>query len=297
MERVFLIDKPEGPSSHDLVDRVRRSLGIRRVGHTGTLDPFASGLLLVLTGKATRLAEVFREHDKRYQGTVCFGSSTETDDREGAVLESLEDFTVDRDALHESILDLASRKEQRVPLYSAIKIDGVPLYKRVRRGEKPEAPVRPVLIHDIRLLEQREREVDLEVHCASGTYIRSLARDLGEILGIPSHLSSLRRNAAGPFSVKDAVSIESIEESGFEAGRPLGLAFASLPSARVSGDFLPRFLHGEQPRAEQLQMESPLPEPGTWMRFLGEGDALLALGRVEMREEGPALRLRRMLEA
>lgn len=297
MERVFLIDKPEGPSSHDLVDRVRRSLGIRRVGHTGTLDPFASGLLLVLSGKATRLAEAFREHDKRYQGTIRFGFSTDTDDREGAVLKSVENFTLDGDALASAIQDLAGRKEQRVPLYSAIKIDGVPLYKRVRRGEKPEAPLRPVQVHEIRLLAQREKEVDLEVHCASGTYIRSLARDLGEILGIPSHLSALRRSAAGPFCVEDAVSIESIEESGFEAGIPLGLAFASLPSARVAGDFLPRFLKGEQPRAEQLQLDSPLPEPGTWMRFLGEGDLLLALGRVEMREEGPALRLRRMLEA
>ncbi len=299
MSRLVLVDKPEGPTSHDVVATLRRTLGVRKAGHCGTLDPMASGLLLILTGRATRLAEVFAGHEKVYRGTVRFGFSTETDDREGKVLARADSFSLEDGAVAAALAELRERTSQSPPHYSAIKVQGVPLYKRMRSGEgaPAELPDRPVRIRRLDLLERREAEVDLEILCSAGTYVRALARDLGELLGIPAHLSALRRLASGPFRVEQAVPADRLlwEDSSDPLGLSLEDALADLPAAAVSEDYRPRLEHGAQPAPDDLDWEGPLPPAGAWVRLLAAGGELLALARVEEDPE-PVLRLRRSLK-
>jgi len=297
VDRVILLDKPEGPTSHDMVDAIRSALGTRRVGHTGTLDPMATGLLVLLTGRATKLAELFRDHEKLYRGRIRFGTSTTTDDREGKVLERAESFELDESSLRAALDELSSREEQRAPVFSAVKVEGVPLYKQARMGLKVEAPTRSVKIHRMELTDLTETEVEIEVLCSAGTYVRALARDLGKILGLPAHLSALRRLRSGPYSIDEALDLSAIQDSESDAlGLSIDRALAHLPAARVSSGYLPRLRHGNQPGEEDLELEGPLPAAGTWVALRDEKESLLALARVEDSPDGPELRLRRSLE-
>lgn len=298
MERVILLNKPEGPTSHDMVDALRAALGTRRVGHTGTLDPMATGLLVMLTGRATRLAELFSGHDKLYRGRVSFGASTDTDDREGKVLESTDDFKLNAYNVNLALAELAERKEQRAPAYSAVKVGGVPLYKQARRGVEVKPPMRRVNIHKLELVELGDGWADLEISCSAGTYVRALARDLGELLGIPAHLSALERLAAGPFRLENAVDLAEIQAGpAATQGISVDQALKHLPVARIEEKYLPRLLHGNQPGEGDLVLPNPLPDEGAWVALREESGRLHGLGRVEMREEGLSLRLRRSLES
>ncbi len=297
MERVILLDKPAGPTSHDMVDALRAALGTRRVGHTGTLDPMATGLLVLLTGRATRLAELFGDHEKLYHGTVTFGAATDTDDAEGKVIARTDDFTLERSAVEAALAELAARTEQRAPAFSAVKVDGVPLYKQARKGKAVEAPVRSVRIHRLELLSMDEKSVQIEVLCSAGAYVRALARDLGEILGLPAHLSALRRLASGPFKLEDAADLAEIQEGpAREQGLSVDAALAHLPVAVVSESYLPRLRHGTQPEEGDLSGPDPLPALGAWVALRDEEGSLHALARVEDREDGPRLRVRKTLE-
>ncbi len=297
MERVILLDKPQGPTSHDMVDALRAALGTRRVGHTGTLDPMATGLLVFLTGRATRLAELFRGHEKLYRGRICFGAATDTDDAEGKVISRSKDFTLDPAAMESALAELASRSEQRAPAFSAVKVDGVPLYKQARKGQDVQTPVRPVSIKRLDLLELNEKDVEIEVLCSAGTYVRGLARDLGEILGIPAHLCELRRLASGPFSIEDAVDLAEIQEGpAAEQGLSVDKALGHLPVALIQESYLPRLLHGTQPEEGDLEYPHPMPALDSWVAMREKDGRLRALARVEQREEGIRLRLRKTLE-
>ncbi len=235
MGRLLLVDKPVGPTSHDVVAGLRRALGEKRAGHCGTLDPAASGLLLVLTGEATRLAEVFVGHGKLYRGCVRFGSATDTDDAQGQAIASLDAFAIAPAALAAALAELAARRSQRPPGFSAIKQGGVPLYKLARSGRLDAAslPERPVRIERLEQLAFDGRDLDLEIACSTGTYVRALARDLGELLGVPAHLAALRRLASGPFRIEQAA-----EPRGPDAGRrargarPAARRGAGLPAGR-----------------------------------------------------------------
>jgi len=295
--RLVLVDKPTGPTSHDIVDTLRRTLGVRKVGHCGTLDPMASGLLLILTGWATRLAEVFGGHDKLYRATVRFGAATTTDDSDGEVVARREDFRLEAAAVDEALAALAAATTQRPPRFSAIKMGGVPLYKLARRGQAPDTlPERPATVHRLAVTALREREADLEVHCGAGYYVRALARDLGERLGVPAHLSALRRLRSGPFAVADAVPADRLlwEDSSDPLGLDLETALAHLPAAGVRERYLEPLTHGRQPGEGDLDWAGALPAAGSWVRLVDPGGALLALGRVEADPE-PVLRLRRSL--
>ncbi|MCB1163297.1 MAG: tRNA pseudouridine(55) synthase TruB [Candidatus Krumholzibacteriia bacterium] len=303
MSRLVLVDKPEGPTSHDVVSTLRRTLGIKKAGHCGTLDPMASGLLLILTGWATRLAEVFGDHVKVYQGTVRFGSATDTDDRQGKVVASAADFALAPAALDDALATLAARREQRPPVYSAIKREGVPLYKLARAGklEADDAPPpRPVTIHRLERLDWDGRDLVVEVECSAGTYVRALARDLGELVGVPAHLRALRRLRSGPFSVEHAVGADRLlwEDSTDPLGLPLEVALADLPAAVTRGDYAERLRFGAQPGVEDLDWDFATAAEGAWVRVLSPEDALLALARVERpasADAPPRLRLRRRL--
>ena len=205
---IALLDKPGGISSHDAVARLRRALGTKKVGHAGTLDPMATGLLLLGVGPSTRLLTHLVGLDKVYEATIRLGESTTTDDAEGELVERVDTSDVGLAQVEAGIAALTGAMQQRPSSVSAIKVDGVRAYQRVRDGETVELAARPVMIHAFTLLEHRadagRLDLDVRVHCSSGTYIRALARDLGAALGVGGHLSRLRRTAIGPFDVADA---------------------------------------------------------------------------------------------
>jgi tRNA pseudouridine55 synthase len=178
-----------------------------------------------------------------------------------------------------------------------VKVDGVPLYKQARKGQDVETPIRPVSIKRLDLLELNEQDVEIEVLCSAGTYVRGLARDLGEILGIPAHLSELRRLASGPFKIEDAVDLAEIQEGpAAKQGLSVDKALGHLPVALIQEDYLPRLLHGTQPEEGDLEYPDPMPALDSWVAMREEDGRLRALARVEQREEGIRLRLRKTLE-
>lgn len=211
---VLPLDKPAGPTSHDVVDVVRRALGERRVGHTGTLDPFATGLLLMCVGRATRLSQFLVGLDKSYDATARLGVATDTEDREGTVVSTSEHWReVTRAALDEALAGLRGDIVQRPPRFSAKKVAGEAAHRRARRGEEVRLEAVRVSVHELRVTGFEPPDVRLRVRCSSGTYVRSLARDLGELLGVGAHLTELRRTGVGRFSVEDALAIEDLEDA------------------------------------------------------------------------------------
>ena len=215
---VVLVDKPAGWTSHDVVGRVRRLAGTRKVGHAGTLDPMATGLLVVGVNKATRLLTAITGTDKTYTATVRLGQSTLTDDAEGEVIATRLANAVTPERVAEQVAALTGTLLQVPSAVSAVKVGGRRAYDRVRAGEDVQLAPREVTVHsfdvhDLRRLDGgRTVDLDVTVHCSSGTYIRALARDLGEALDTGGHLTALRRTAVGPFAVEDAVTLDSLAE-------------------------------------------------------------------------------------
>ena len=197
-----LVDKPEGPTSHDVINVVRRRLSVRRVGHTGTLDPFASGLLIVLTGRATRLARFADGRRKRYEGEIQLGTATTTDDRTGEVVETHGGSIADDAAIHAAMDTLTGELFQRPPAFSAKKVDGKRAYRLARTGDRPSLEPVVVYVEEFAPLEITDSRIRFVATVSPGTYIRALARDLGAALGCGGHLHALRRVSVGPFEVQ-----------------------------------------------------------------------------------------------
>jgi tRNA pseudouridine55 synthase len=202
---IILIDKPSGCTSHDVVSRMRRSLGTREVGHAGTLDPMATGLLVLLVGEATKLSQYLTADSKEYRATVRFGAITDSLDADGVVIQASDAPAPTHDQVERAISSMVGAMEQIPPMVSAIKRDGVAIYERARRGEIVEMTPRSVVLEHARVLAVREGECDLEVRVSKGFYVRSLARDLAASLGTLGYLSALRRTRSGVFSVDDAL--------------------------------------------------------------------------------------------
>ncbi len=202
-EGLLLIDKPAGITSHDVVDRVRRALGTRKVGHSGTLDPLATGLLLVGVGRATRLLRFLSELPKTYEGTALLGVETDTLDADGTVLRRTS-VDVRRSALERALSAKEGASMQAPPAYSAVKVGGRTLHSAARSGEELRAAERPISVESFRLRAFRDDTVDFEVTCSSGTYVRVLVAEVGSELGPGAHLTRLVRTRIGPFSVADA---------------------------------------------------------------------------------------------
>lgn len=245
---VLPVDKPVGPTSHDVVARARRVLGTRRVGHTGTLDPFASGLLLLVVDAATRLSPYLTGMDKRYRAEVRLGVGTDSHDRDGAVVSESEAWReVDRGAVETALAGLRGEISQRPPVYSAKKVGGESAHRRARRGEVVDLAPVAVTVHSLELLGFELPLVELEVHCSSGTYVRALARELGEALGMGAHLTALRRTAVGSFSVDDAITIDRLDGN---APAPWitadeALERAGLPGVEVDAADVRRLVQGQ----------------------------------------------------
>lgn len=217
---ILLIDKPSGLTSHDVVARVRRAAQTRKVGHAGTLDPMATGLLVIGVGSSTRLLTYIVGVDKTYEATIRLGESTSTDDAEGettatASRETLE--TITDEAVHRATCRLSGKLNQVPSTFSAVKVDGQRAYSRARAGEQVTLAARPVTVsefavHDISRSESGDRiDVKARISCSSGTYVRALARDMGEMLGLGGHLTRLRRTRVGPFDVAQAVPLEGLD--------------------------------------------------------------------------------------
>jgi len=209
---LLVVDKPAGWTSHDVVGRGRRLAGTRKVGHAGTLDPMATGVLVLGIGRATRLLGHLALTDKAYDATIRLGATTVTDDAEGDVLDERDPSGVTDEAVAAGLAALTGDLEQVPSSVSAIKVDGVRSYTRVRAGEQVELKARAVTVSRFALLERRGADLDVTVECTTGTYVRALARDLGEALGVGAHLTALRRTRVGPFDLARARTLEQLAE-------------------------------------------------------------------------------------
>jgi tRNA pseudouridine55 synthase len=279
---LLLIDKPAGFTSFEVVRRVRRALRVKKAGHLGTLDPFATGLLPLALGEATKLAQFLLEESKVYLATLKLGAETDTQDLTGRIT-----GTWDRLPSPEEIQGVAARFEGEIeqvpPLYSALRHQGERLYKLARRGEVVEAPPRTVMIHRLEVQEVDLPLVTLRVECSKGTYIRTLAQDLGRALGCGAHLAGLIRLAVGPFRLEEALSLEAIEK----AAEPQQMYQRLIPLAHC----LPGFpaVQVDPGEARRLSQGQTLPWPGNGLaegekvRVLADG-SLVAVAA--LRQEG-----------
>ncbi|MGH7517231.1 MAG: tRNA pseudouridine(55) synthase TruB [Gemmatimonadales bacterium] len=237
------MDKPPGPTSHDVVQRVRRTFGVKAVGHTGTLDPFASGLLVLLVGRATRVARFLDGLRKTYLAVARLGIRTATDDRTGAALgEPADPSALRPEAVQAAVEALVGSHAQRPPAYSAKQVEGVRSYRRARRGETVELPEVRVTVHAAVLLELAGERVTFRVTVSTGTYVRALARDLGERLGVGAHLAELRREAIGALHVGQALPLERLGPD--TPLLPLARVLEHLPSLALTDEELADVRHG-----------------------------------------------------
>lgn len=245
-----MVDKPPGMTSHDVVARCRRALGQhgvsqRRVGHAGTLDPAATGVLLLGVGRGTRLLRFCEAYDKEYVAEVVFGAATTTQDAEGEVIAEKDALGLDAARVEKALERFRGEIEQVPPMVSAVKVGGEPLYRKARRGEEIERAPRRVVVHEAELASfapgERARAT-LRVRCSKGTYVRTLAADLGEALGTGAHLSGLRRTRVGPFGVADAIALDAVSTGVL---RPMADAVAGYPRHAVDAEAARALGHGK----------------------------------------------------
>ena len=210
LDGAILVDKPAGPTSHDVVDAIRRKFGIKKVGHCGTLDPNATGLLIIVLGRGTKLSERLMGDDKVYEGAIKFGEETDSYDCDGELTASLPVPLLTLEQLNEEAAKFIGDQMQMPPMVSAIKKNGVPLYKLARKGIEVEREPRLIHIYNFRFTEYTEPLGKIRVACTKGTYVRSIAHDLGQKLGCGAHLATLRRSVSGKFDVADATRLDDV---------------------------------------------------------------------------------------
>ncbi len=282
MDGVLVIDKPKGLTSHDVVGRLRRILNERRVGHAGTLDPMATGVLVAMLGEATKLSGYLTLDDKSYVARVKLGVATNTLDADGEVTQTAPLAPSWHDEHGRAHLERAlaaerARKEQVPPAFAAIKVDGQRAYERARKGEPLELPPRSIRVMRLELtgLDVDDASLELELTVSKGYYVRALARDLGLALGLPAHLTALRRTASGPFTLARAVRLEDVHR-----GSPMvavgEAARLVLPSVAVTPDGATRALHGKPLSPSSFVSEPPAACPCAW--FDAEA-RLIAIGQ------------------
>lgn len=247
MNGLLIVNKPVGPTSHDIVYKVRKWSGERRVGHTGTLDPLASGVLIICLGTATRISEYILHSDKRYTAVVRLGQSTATYDSQGAILEQ-RPVNLTLSQIETALGAFRGTINQTPPSYSAIQVGGRRAYDLAREGEDVELKPRTVTIHELRIVAWKEPDLTIDIHCSSGTYIRSIANDLGQSLGCGGHIAGLTRTATGPFTLADAHDLEELQNLrplGFlQLMRPTDDALLQWPEVRLDVEGANRIQHG-----------------------------------------------------
>lgn len=302
---IVIVDKPTGWTSHDVVARARRILRERRIGHTGTLDPFATGVLVLLVGRATRLAQFLAGAEKEYEATMRLGFATDTgdltgerrasdDENEGASRSALDCTSLTREQIEAAIATLRGDIEQVPPMYSAKKVGGKKLYELARRGEQIERKAVQVCVSEFEMLAEAEGafsrrnddgtcDVRARVICSAGTYVRALAESVGDYLGTGAHLSALRRTRAGAFRIEDAFTLDELEKiSDSDAARdfliPLEAALPHLPSAHLTSEEARRARHGAAIGADSADASNKKFEDGANVLLLDETGGLIAVG-------------------
>lgn len=287
---VLVIDKPAGMTSHDVVNRVRRLFDTSEVGHTGTLDPMATGVLPVLIGRAVKAADLLLAENKRYEATVRLGIRTDTEDTTGAVLSETDVLPAEDDVLA-AVRSMAGDSMQVPPMYSALKVGGQKLCDLARAGKVVEREARPITVHAIEARRLSDDLYALDVACSKGTYIRTLCADIGEKLGCGAAMASLRRVESGSFRIADAVTLDALaatsEEERLSLPRPVETLFSDLPAVRLSPFFERLFRSGCEIYEKKIGAAVPA---GTDVRVYAEG-GFIALGRVADYPDGPAVRL------
>lgn len=265
MDGILNINKARGMTSHDVVAKIRRLLKQKRVGHAGTLDPAASGVLPICVGQATRVAEYLSESGKAYEARIVFGIITDTYDAEGTIVQTAETAHLSLAQIENTLRYFLGLQMQMPPRYSAIKLQGQPAYKRVRAGEEIVLEPRPIEIYQLRILSWHNPELALAVECSKGTYIRSLAYDLGEQLGCGAHLAALTRTRSGPFLLHDSVTLEQLAEATTSDWTAQYLiSFDSVlhhyPAMHLDAPTLERALHGNAFSYEEQSEQGPQAE-------------------------------------
>ena len=255
----LVIDKPVGMTSHDVVQAVRNGTGLRRAGHTGTLDPRASGVLVILVGPAVRLSEYVSASDKRYQAIIRLGGTTDTYDADGKFTPTTDPSNIMEADFEEALKTFVGEIEQTPPPYSAVKVQGRKAYEMARKGEEVELEPRIITVHHLEVLEWTPPEVVIDVHCSSGTYVRSLANDLGKKLGCGAYLVGLRRTKSGKFTLRDAVPLRKLQEA-FTAGNwyqyliPAAEALGDWPAVELNPDEVEAVRHGHRVKAKEADL-------------------------------------------
>lgn len=273
---VLVVDKPTGMTSHDVVQVIRRGTNIRRAGHTGTLDPRASGVLVVLIGPAVRLSEYVSASDKRYQAVITLGKTTDTYDEDGRVTSS-SDVNITEERFDEELQKFVGEIEQVPPPYSAVKVKGRKAYDMARKGEEVELAPRIINVYSLELLEWAPPEVVIDVYCSSGTYVRSLAHDLGERLGCGATLTGLRRTKSGRFTLRDAVPLRKLNDAFIDGTWyqyliPAAEALSDWPAVEVNTDQMDVLRHGNR-----IPADNPTGTKAVGVNEQGELVALLEL--------------------
>ena len=283
LDGILVVAKPAGPTSHDVVGLVRRLAATKRVGHGGTLDPFASGVLPVFLGHATRVVEYHLGDRKAYRATVCFGASSTTDDLEGELTPS-EGRAPTRDEVESALPGLTGTILQRPPAYSAIKVGGRRAYAMARAGQTVELAPREVTIHSLELVSWDDADPErpiavVEVECSAGTYIRALARDLGERVGSGAYLGALTRTASGPFAIEDAIPLDAVRAAAAEGPDgllplmvPLDTGLDAFPTVTLTPDEVAAIARGQF-----IRPASGLPGPAERYRLRDPSGTLVAI--------------------
>jgi len=278
MDGFLLLDKEKGISSNQLVQKVKKSLSLKKVGHLGTLDPMATGLMILAINRATKFSSYFLESDKSYDASIQLGSSTDTDDAMGNIISSSDIIPNEKD-INKSLASFIGQSMQTAPFFSALKHKGKPLYKYAREGEFISKPPREINIFSIKNIICEHNECSFIVHCSKGTYIRSIARDLGDKLNSGGHLSALRRLSQGTFNIKNAMTIENIELNKLIT---IEEAFSELSEIQLDSNQTKFFMNGV--KIEEINLEDDTYKIyDSSKKFLGLGmvsNSVLALKRL-----------------
>lgn len=298
LEGVLIVYKEAGWTSHDVVAKIRRLLGVSKVGHAGTLDPSATGVLPILVGRATRIAEYLINWDKEYRAVLRLGETTDTQDATGRVLTRVDSCVVTEDVLQTTITRFRGVQQQLPPMYSAVKVDGQPLYKAARAGRTVEREERSIAIHQLEIMAVQGRDVALRIVCSKGTYIRTLCADIGQALGVGGHLLTLERHRVGPLSIEQAVTLDQVGvhlTAGTLRGQFISLdqLLSQLPAVVVNAEQAQRALHGS-PVFPAAAGQLPSSPAAVSVRVKNEAGQLLAIGTHDTGRVGP-IRIRKVL--
>jgi tRNA pseudouridine55 synthase len=282
LDGVLLLDKPVGLSSNDALIRAKRLYLAKKAGHTGTLDPLASGLLPLCFGEATKFSQDLLEADKTYEATMRLGIRTTTGDAEGEAIQA-RDVTCDQDAVERALVQFRGDIVQVPPMYSALKRDGKPLYEYARAGQTVEREGRQVTVHRLELIACALPDVTFRVTCSKGTYVRTLAEDIGEALGCGAHLVMLRRTGVGALTLEHAVTLEALSDALPDERdawlQPVDALLSTFPFVRLDEEATRRFLHGQRLPLAELSVDSSVVQGSRARVYAGEG-RLLGVARV-----------------